>query len=190
MNEIIRLLLTKVFEAIYFSIFLIIGKNLKHKRLILTAIMIFEYLMLKQFINYDVLFQVLYTFMSYINLKVLYKEKAQITDIFLFTGASVVLIFISIFSYLVIYFTLYNYFIALILNRILLIIFLFLCKIGIRNIYLKFCSLWNRHHFPGEIKSLTLRNISIIIFNLMFWVINLCMMLTFILGERGVLNGN
>lgn len=190
MNEVVRLLLTKVFEAVYFSTFLIIGKDLKHKRLLLTLIMIFEYLMLKQFINYDVLFQLIYTFMSFINLKVLYKEKAQVTDIFLFTVSSIVLIFISMFSYLIIYFTLNNYFIALCLNRILLIMFLFLCKIGIRNLYLKFISLWNRHHFPGEIKSLTLRNISIIIFNLMFWLINLGMMLTFILGERGVLNGN
>lgn len=177
MNEIIRLLLTKVFEAIYFSIFLIIGKNLKHKRLILTAIMIFEYLMLTIIIEYNVLFQLIYTFMSFINLKVLYKEKAQITDIFLFAGASVVLIFISIFSYLIIYFTFHDYFIALYLNRILIIIFLLVCKDGIRNMYFKFCSLWNRHHFKGEIKSLTLRNSSIIIFNLMFWVINLCMIL-------------
>lgn len=175
MNEVLRLLLTKVFEAVYFSTFLIIGKNLKHKRLLLTLIMIFEYLMLTTIIEYNVLFQLIYTFMSFINLKVLYKEKAQVTDIFLFTAASIVLIFISIFSYLVIYFTINNYFVALYLNRILIIIFMFLSKNSIRKLYLKFISLWNRHYFKEEMKSLTLRNTSIIIFNLMFWVINLGM---------------
>jgi hypothetical protein len=177
MNEVVRLLLTKVFEAVYFSTFLIIGKDLKHKRLLLTLIMIFEYLMITNIIEYDVLFQLIYTFMSFVNLKVLYKEKAQVTDIFLFTAASVVLIFISIFSYLVIYFTINNYFVALYLNRILIIIFMFLSKNSIRELYLKFISLWNRHYFKGEIKSLTLRNTSIIIFNLMFWLINLGMIM-------------
>ena len=38
-------------------------------------------------------------------LKILYKDKAQITDIFLMTVASIILIAISLFSYLIILFT-------------------------------------------------------------------------------------
>ena len=76
--------------------------------------------MLKQFIHYNVAFQFIYTFMSFVNLKVLYKEKAQITDIFLFAAASIILIVLSIFTFMTSKFTYDNYFISLILNRILL----------------------------------------------------------------------
>ena len=138
--------LEKVLEAIYFSLFLIIGKNLKEKRILFTLIMIFEYLLLKSFFHYNVAFQFSYTFMTYLILKVLYKEKAQITDIFLFTVASIFLIFISIISYFIIYFSLKIYFLALILNRILMFTFLFVFKKQIREFYVKFYSLWNRRH--------------------------------------------
>lgn len=175
MNNICLLLLEKVCEAIYFSLFLIYGKKLKDKRLLLIIIMIVEYLLFKNFIKYDVLFQVSYTFMSFINLKVLYKEKAQVTDIFLFGVASLILVVLSIASYFAIYFTIKQYIVALILNRILIFSFVFLTKNKINAIYQKFYKLWNRHNKPNKIKSLTLRNISVIIFNLMFWIINICM---------------
>lgn len=173
--ELLDLFFEKIIEAIYFSLFLIIGKNLKNKRILLTCIMIFEYIMLKRCLRYDVLFQFIYTFMSFINLKVLYKEKAQITDIFLFASASLILIFLSLFTYLTALYTYKNYFISLIINRILLFLFLYLSRNKIRNLYKSFYSHWNRHNNPKAIKSLTLRNISIIAFNLMFWIINFCM---------------
>lgn len=173
--ELFRLISAKLLEPIYFSLFLIAGKNLKNKRILLTCIMIFEYIMLKQFIHFNVAFQFIYTFMSFINLKVLYKEKAQITDIFLFAAASVILIVLSIFTYITALYTYKDYFISLIINRILLFLFLFLSWNKIRDLYKKFYSHWNRHNNPKAIKSLTLRNVSIITFNLMFWVINLCM---------------
>lgn len=167
--------LEQALEAIYFSTFLLIGKGIKTKRILFTLVMIFEYVMLTRFIEFNVWFQLIYTFMSYVNLKVFYKEKAQITDVFLFTSASVILIAISIFSYAIIYFTIKNYFIALLLNRVIMFCFLYISKNKIRILYKEFCSLWNRHKIPNKIKSLTLRNISIIIFNLMFWFINLGM---------------
>lgn len=93
--EIIRLISAKVLEPIYFSLFLIYDKDLKHKRLLLTFIMIVEYIMLTEIIEFNVWLQFIYTFMTFVNLKVLYKEKAQVTDIFLFAVASIVLIIIS-----------------------------------------------------------------------------------------------
>lgn len=170
--EIIRLILEKILEAIYFSLFLIIGKKLKNKRILLTCIMIFEYIMLTSIIEYNVFFQFAYTFIVFVNLKVLYKEKAQITDIFLFASASIILILMSLFTYITALYTYKNYFISLIINRILLFAFLYLSRNKIREIYKKFYSYWNRHNNPKAIKSLTLRNISIIAFNLMFWIIN------------------
>ena len=177
MNEITLLILEKVLEAIYFSLFLIFGKGIKNKRLLFIGIMIFQYIMLTTFIEFNVVFQLIYTFLSFINLKVLYKDKAQITDVFLFAVASIILIVISIGSYAIIYFTIGKYMVALILNRILLFGVLFLLKNKIRKIYKNFYSLWNRHKLPNKMKSLTVRNISIIMFNLMFCIINICMII-------------
>lgn len=172
MNDIFLLFLEKICEAIYFSLFMIYGKNLKEKKLLFIGIMIFEYLLLKHFIKFNVYFQLVYTFMSFINLKVLYKEKAQVTDIFLFAAASLILVLISISCYGIIYFTIKNYIVALIINRILLFAFLYFSKNKIKKVYKKFCSLWNRHNNPKKIRSLTLRNMSIIAFNLAFWLMN------------------
>lgn len=144
--NILLIFLEKILEAIYFSLFLIIGKDLKNKRILFTLLMIFEYLLLKSFFHFNVAFQVSYTFMTYLILKVIYKEKAQITDIFLFAAASIILIAISIFSYLIILYTLKIYFVALILNRVLIFAFLYIFRKQIRNYYIKFYSLWNRRH--------------------------------------------
>ena len=174
--ELVLVILEKVLEAIYFSLFLIIGKNIKEKRLLFIAIMIFEYLALKCFIKFNVWFQIIYTFMSFINLKVLYREKAQITDIFLFAVASIILILLGIVcvpgAYVV-----NNYIIALLLNRILMFLFLYIFRNKINNTYLKYYSLWNKHHKSNKIRSLTLRNISIIFFNLMFFALNIIMII-------------
>lgn len=174
--------LEQILEAIYFSTFLLIGKDVKSKKILFTLVMIFEYVMLTRFIEFNIWFQLIYTFMSYVNLKVFYKEKTQITDVFLFSLASVILIAISIFSYAIIYFTIKNYFIALLLNRVIMFCFLYISKNKIRILYKEFCSLWNRHKIPNKIKSLTLRNISIIIFNLMFWLINFGMVIALTYG--------
>lgn len=144
--EILRLISAKLLEPLYFSLFLIIGKDLKKKRLLFTLIMIFEYIMLKHYIKFNVAFQFIYTFMTYLTLKVLYKEKAQITDIFLFTAASIILIIISVVSYLSVYYTIKNYYAAMVLNRVILFTFLYFSRNKIRTYYVKFYSLWNRRH--------------------------------------------
>lgn len=176
MEEIYRLVIVKALEAVYFSLFLIIGKGLKNKRILLTFIMIAEYLLLTSIIEFNVTFQFVYTFMSFINLKVLYKEKAQITDIFLFMAASIILIISSALCYFLILFTIKNLVFTVILNRIVIFAFLYFCKDIIREKYKNFYSLWNRHNNSNKLKSLTLRNISIISFNVMFWIINLGML--------------
>lgn len=175
MNELVFLVLEKVLEAIYFSLFLIFGKGIKNKRLLFVGIMVFQYLILKQFIKFNVLFQIIYTFLSFINLKVLYKDKAQITDIFLFAAGSIFLIFISMLCVITRYIFNTSYLNVLIFNRIILFMSLFLIKNKINYFYKKYYKNWNRKSKGSVIKirSLTLRNISLIMFNLMFYVINI-----------------
>ena len=174
--EIMRFISARFIEPIYFALFLIIGKDLKNKRLLLTCIMIFEFYMLKDFIKFNVWFQFIYTFVVFVDLKFLYKEKAQITDIFLFSASSIILIVISTAVFLTHFYIYKNYYIAIIINRILIFGFLYFNRKNIRNLYKKFYSHWNRHNNPKAIKSITLRNISVIIFNSMFWIINLGML--------------
>lgn len=172
MENIILLFLEKICEAIYFSLFLIYGKNLKEKRLLFIGIMIFEYVLLTSVLQYTTWIHIIYITLTYINLKVLYKEKAQITDIFLFATASIFLIVISFCSGLL-HILKMKYFYALIINRIILFSFLFFIKNKINLIYKKYYLKWNRKDNMTKIRSLTLRNISVIIFNLMFYVINI-----------------
>lgn len=174
-NAVLEIVLGQIPEAIYFGMFLLVGKNIKEKRLLFIGIMIFEYILLKQFIHFNVWFQLIYTFMSFVVLKILYKEKAQITDIFLFMIASLILILFSFITNFTAILTYKNYFISSIINRSVILIFIFLFKKVIRNKYREFCSLWNRHNHKNKIRSLTLRNISIITFNFMFWLINIGM---------------
>ena len=177
MKEFLYQVLVQIPEPVYFSLFLIIGKNIKEKRLLLTGIMIVQYLLLMHIFPYNIWFQLIYTFMSFVNLKVLYKEKAQVTDIFLFATASLILVMVSIFCYMIIYATIKNYVIALIINRILMFVVLYFSRNKIKTTYKSFCSLWNRHNNPKKMRSLTLRNSSIIIFNSTFAIINSCIAL-------------
>lgn len=174
-----EIFLGQVPEAVYFALFLIFTKSLKERRILFTILMIIDYLLLKSFIHFDVWFQVSYTIMTYVILKVLYKDKAQITDIFTFGIASIILILISIISYFVF---LGNDAIAIVINRLLTICtpILLRNKLGkINNLYKKF---WNRHNNNGKImKSTTFRAINAITFNAMFYVINFGMIYALIL---------
>ena len=131
-------------EAIYFSLFLILIKDIKSKRILFTILMCIEYAILMNVFLYQVYFQIAYTFITFLILKLLYKEKAIITDIFLFMIASILLIAISFISYMIVFLTFKNYIIAYILNRILLFVSLFFFKDKIKKLYSKVNSLWNR----------------------------------------------
>ena len=175
MTEIlITYVLGAVPEAIFFSLFLILSKGIKEKKLLFTVLMYIEFVLLKMIISYDVWFQIAYTFMTLLVLKVLYKDKAQITDIFAFSAGSLLLILVSAISYSVSMLVFNSYVIAYIINRFFLFGVLFLLRNKLNPLYERFMKLWNRK--PNQkVRSLTVRNVSVIIFNLMFCIINLGM---------------
>lgn len=182
MNDILILLLEKVCEALYFSLFLIIGKNLKERRLLFIIIMVLEYLALTSILQFNIWIQIIYTFMSFVNLKVLYRDKAQITDIFLFAAASIILILISFACGMVQIAFGVDHFVLLIINRILMFLVLYLIRNKIFLLYNKYTKNWNRHK-NATIRSLTLRNISIIAFNVMFCIINIGLIYAIFTGK-------
>lgn len=171
--DIAQLILGQIPEAIYFALFMIFAKNLKEKRIIFILIMIFEYIALTQLIQFNVWLQVIYTFMTYLNLKVFYKEKARITDICTFMIASIFLIASSALCFI---FLPKDAYVISITNRILIFVIIFCFRKQISKLELIYNKFWNRHNNPNFIKSVTFRSGFIVAFNFMFYIINLGML--------------
>ncbi len=182
----LQILLGFIPEAIYFALFIIFTKQLKEKRILFIFLMIAEYLLLKYFLHYTVWFQIIYTFFTYLILKILYKEKAQITDIFTFILASVFLIVASSVVFILFNLTIKNMLLAAIVLRFVTFmpLFLFNYKLNkIQNIYKK---LWNRNDkIKKKMKSTTFRCINIILFNITFYILNIVMLYSIAFYEMG-----
>lgn len=178
----VEILLGQVPEAIYFALFMILSKNLTTKRLLFTILNIIEYILLFIVFPFNIWSHVLYFIITYILLKVLYKEKAQITDIFTLGISSLLMIIISIPTYFIVStFTTYTI-IGNLVQKLFIFLALYLLRKQlpkIQNIYKK---LWNRNDkIPKRIKSTTFRAINVVIFNFMFYIINICLLAVAIL---------
>ena len=170
----LELLLGQIPEAIYFALFMIFTKELKSKRVLYIVLMIAEYILLKHFIKFSIWFQIAYTIFQFIILKILYKEKAQVTDIFTFTIASLVLMLSCTLPSFIILNNNDNYIIYAVLTRIIMFGFLFLFKDKLYKIQEVYKKIWNRNDATKKkIKSTTFRCLNLVVFNIMFYVINL-----------------
>ena len=164
----IEILLGQIPEALYFSLFMIYAKQLKEKRLLFVLLNIIEYILLMLVFPYSIWSHILYFGLCYVLLKILYKNKSQITDIFTLGIASIVLIFISFIASLLFR---HNILLTIIFSRIcILSIFIKNYLYKISKLYKKF---WNRNDKPKKMKSTTFRAINTVIFNLMFYIINI-----------------
>lgn len=166
-----QLLLGQIPEAIYFALFMIFSKRLDRKRGLFIILMTIEYVLL--FIPaLSIWSYILYFVISYIILKLLYKEKSQITDVFTLGIASIILMFISAICYPIAQ-LMNNMIIGNLIQKICLFVFLFTTKFKlpkIQNIYKKF---WNRNDkIPKLMKSVTFRCINLVLLNIMFYLIN------------------
>lgn len=172
----LEILLGQIPEAIYFALFMIFTKRLKEKRLLFVVLMVCEYLLLKQFLHFNVWFHILYTTMTFVILKILYKEKSQIVDVFTFTIGSFTLILISLICILLTCEVFKNAMIGGIINRVLMFTFLFSVHnhlYKIQNLYKK---LWNRNDdIKKKMKSTTFRCVNLAVFNVIFYIINIGM---------------
>lgn len=168
-----QLLLGQIPEAIYFALFMILVKNIKEKRVLFTILMILEYVFLKCFLVYNIWFQVMYFVLSFMIMKMLYKDKIQITDIFTLGIANIILVITSAIPYVIIYFTIHNMLIYVILNRIIIFTLLFVFRYKLQNINKLYYKLWNRNNKPKKMKTTTFRALNLVIFNISFVIINL-----------------
>lgn len=169
----LELVLGQIPEAVYFALFMIFVKKLNSKKLLFTTLMIIEYIFLKCFLVYTTWFQVMYFILAFVIMKMLYKDKANVTDIFTLGIASVILIFTGFISYVLIYFTFKNMVIGAILVRIITFALLFIFKDKLSKINALYKKLWNRSKIKYKMKSTTFRALNLVIFNLSFVIINL-----------------
>lgn len=168
-----ELLVGQIPEAIYFALFIILTKRLKTKRLLFIGISIVEYVLTMQLSLFSTWSHVLYIILMYITLKILYKEKVQIIDVFTFAIASIILIIISMLAFLLFG---PNMIFVSISSRILLFILLLVFRKKLYYIQKLYKKLWNRNDKANnKIKSTTFRSLNVVILNIMFYAINLGM---------------
>lgn len=180
----LELFLGQIPEAIFFALFMIFAKGLKEKRLLFTILMVIEYLLLLYSFPYNWLFHICFMVTTFIILKVLYKEKSQITDVFLLLIGYMIMILSNAIIYFIIWKTINNFIVYAILNRIFLILFLILSYKKLNKLQKLYKLHWNRNDkIKKKIKSVTFRSINVVIFNLCFFIINLGML--FIISQNG-----
>lgn len=160
-------------EILYLTKFMEYCKRITEHRIKFFIFMTLAYILCILISQYKTLYYLVFIFLAYFIMKIIYKEKVQIIDIFVF---SICLMYLTLISFICAYFIkddLSNYYTMLIINRVTLIIpFIFKDKFYI--LYDKYKKMWNRNDKEKRpIKSITLRNTSLILLNSFIFIINL-----------------
>ena len=157
-------------ESLFFTLFLINIKQVKTKKLLLFLLISLDYLVFIIFNNHILVSYILFTVILTIILKILYKKELNIVDIFFIIYSEIYLSLLSFICFKFVKSDYSNYYFIAIINRIIIFSFLFFKK-HILNFYIKYCKFWNRNNNEKRpIKSITLRNISIVILNMFIFI--------------------
>ena len=171
--DLLEILLGLIPEALYFSLFLIFTKKINKKRVAFILLMVIEYILLKQIIHFNVLFQILYMILVYVLLKVLYPNKTCITDIFTIMISYILLCFSSVICFCL---AKGNVLIAVIINRIFIFSLLFIFKNKMYEIEKLYRYNWNKNNKKKIIKATTFRCANVVMFTIIFTILNVCML--------------
>lgn len=169
---IISIILGLIPEFLYYFIYLTKIKELKGNNILFFILTFINYFLSMLLIRHSFIMYVVFDTVEYLILKILYKNKVCITDLFLILFVETYLLIISVLCF----FLISNYIVAFIVNRILMFIPLILLN-KIRLLYKRYKNMWNRNDKKKNlIKSLTLRNASLIIMNILIIVTYLILM--------------
>ena len=158
-------------DVLYFTLFIIYTKNIKEKRLLLFVLLALGYIVLIMLCRFQFMFYLAYIIYSYLVLKKLYNS--HIIDLFVYSVAFSYLMLIG-FILKILLLDNFNYAIYYVVTRVVLFLpFIFRNKFNL--IYEKYRSLWNRKE-GNKIKSLTIRNSSVLFINVMIILINILTM--------------
>lgn len=160
-------------EVLYFTLFLIYTKNIKEKKIRLFLLISLAYILCIMISRFKVLYYIMFIFSVYLILKILYRKKSQIIDVFVFSVSFCYLCFAGFITSRFVNNDYTLYYIMYAVDRILLFLpFIFRNKFNI--VYRKYCELWNRNYEKKQpIKSITLRNTSLFILNIFIFIMNI-----------------
>jgi hypothetical protein len=145
-------------------------KQIKTRRLILLLMTFIIIMLMVMIVKYNIYLYLLIIPLLYGAMKLLYKKKVQIIDIFLIATAYGYLSIISYICSFIIKDNMDLYWIAYVINNILLFGILFLLK-WIFKAYKLYIHLWNRK--PGnKVRSISIRNVSLILLNIFILILD------------------
>lgn len=173
MYYVLSVLLGLIPEVLYFTLFISYTKNIKEKRVKLFLLISVAYFLCMLIQQYKLMYYMLLIVLMYFIAKILYRRKVQIIDFFVFSISAIYLTILSYICFLFLKKDLSNYYFLYFIDRVILYLpFIFKNKFNI--IYKKYCKLWNRNdNEKRTIKSITLRNISLIIINIAIILMNI-----------------
>jgi len=173
----LELLLGQIPEGIFLAWFMILSKGIKTRRLEFTLYVVAEYLLVKYTFRYSYYFHILLMVLIFIALKVFYKEKSQITDIFILMLAYFCLMISSIICYFICF---GNVVLATLLNRFVLFTFLYYFNYKLYGIQKLYKKQWNRGNPNAKLKSTTFRSLNLVLFYVFFVAIHACMIFSIV----------
>lgn len=165
-----------ILQPLYSCLFVLYTKKLNKHRSLFVILTIIDYIVINLFIRfrYGVNADLIFVIMFYINLKLIYKQKARVTDIITYIVSDILLGIISMSTYFLFGMNIVSLIIATTLP--ILIIYLIRDKLNVIDKF--YDKHWNRKENNIGIKSITVRGISacLTIFSfiiLHFWIIYL-----------------
>lgn len=169
----ISILLGLIPEVLFFTLFITYTKGIKEKKVKLFLLISIAYILCMFIQRYKIFYYMLFVILIYWIMKFLYKKKTQIIDVFIISLGFIYVTIVSFLGYIFFKEDLSNYYFMMFIARILLFIpFIFKDKFNI--LYKKYYSLWNRNdEIKRPIKSITLRNISLVTINIAIFLMNI-----------------
>lgn len=147
------------------------AKEIDNKKVITYILTTISYIIASIVINFTYKNQIymllVLALLIYIFMKIMFKKKFQISDLFIIYYIAATILLAAIITQLVFGYT----FIALIIDRIILLSIALMFGKHIRKLYKKYINNWNRGK-ENKIKSITLRNMSILFMNITIFAIN------------------
>jgi len=166
-NFIVGLLMGMLPEVLYFTLSVCFIKDIKKQRLKLFSLLVIGYIVLIMVCRFQLLFYLGYIVYVYIVLKKLYESK--IIDLFIVSIVSAYLTLVSFISFKLID----TYMLAYLINRLMLFIPIFILNYKLNDFYNVYYRLWDRHD-GNKVKSITIRNISLVFINMLIVIFNIC----------------
>lgn len=175
MYYLISILFGLIPEILYLTLFINNIKNFKGKKIrlfLMLSLIYFLCLLVKQYV---IIYYFLFIILTYLVIKILYRDQVELIDVFIISSATMYLTLIGFITFLFVDNNFSNYYIMYFVNRILLFS-IFILKDKIKSIYSKYYKFWNRNDsIKKPFKSITIRNISLILINVFILFVNIAL---------------